>query len=248
MIQKKNQKMKATDLNKLQITTEGLPLPQEDYGVTSPDGLVSVYFKDIEKRLIEHINKADYVVGCVAWLTHPDILLALAMTKGVSIIVQKEDWLRPDVNSKPGFKSAMKTRYAALPSAMTRFDTGLSGTTLCGMSACSSQTIEAVRCVGNLNINRSPASPRSHHKFVVFCKKLPTDADDKWGGNFEPYAVWTGSFNFTKNATMSFENAVVLRHPEVVSAYFKEYGQVAALSEPLDWFGEWASPEWRVGT
>ena len=63
-----------------------------------------------------------------------------------------------------------------------------------------------------------------------------------------PYKVWTGSFNFTNNAERSFENAVVLEEPSIVQAYFKEFQQIAALSEPLDWESEWVEPEWRIGT
>lgn len=47
--------------------------------------------------------------------------------------------------------------------------------------------------------------------------------DTGLGGRIVPYAVWTGSFNFTKNACASFENAVVLREPAIVKAFFEEY-------------------------
>jgi phosphatidylserine/phosphatidylglycerophosphate/cardiolipin synthase-like enzyme len=66
--------------------------------------------------------------------------------------------------------------------------------------------------------------------------------------SFVPYEVWTGSFNFTKNATYSFENAIVSRDRNLVAAYFSEFSQLAALSEPLDWEVEWVAPEWRIGT
>ena len=51
---------------------------------------------------------------------------------------------------------------------------------------------------------------------------------------FVPRVVWTGSFNFTLNATNSFENAVVLHDPKIVNAFYQEWGQILALSEPLD--------------
>jgi phosphatidylserine/phosphatidylglycerophosphate/cardiolipin synthase-like enzyme len=63
-----------------------------------------------------------------------------------------------------------------------------------------------------------------------------------------PYAVWTGSYNFTKNAGMSFENALYIEDQPIVDAYMAEYAQIFSLSEPLDWTSEWSVPEYRIGT
>lgn len=236
--------MKPLNMNQLLIEShDGPNEPLEDFG-TSSDG-IDVYFKNLEQHLVRHILEADYVVGCVAWLTHPDILDALATTKGVSIIVQKEDWLRPDTETSEGWKRKLKVLYHSLPGTMTRYDEGFRSTVLHFMSCAGDPSIDAVRCVGNYNSTRMPNAPRSHHKFVVFCKETPETNEEE---NFQPYAVWTGSFNFTRNAVLSFENALVLRQPEIVHAYFCEYAQVAALSEPLNWDNEWSYPEWRIGT
>lgn len=61
-----------------------------------------------------------------------------------------------------------------------------------------------------------------------------------------PSAVWTGSFNFTQNSELSLENALYITDPEIVAAYFEEYGQIAAISEPLDWESKWIAPEWLI--
>ncbi|MNG29679.1 hypothetical protein D3C84_1151500 [compost metagenome] len=85
-----------------------------------------------------------------------------------------------------------------------------------------------------------------HNKFIVFAK-----VDDGSIDTFEtitPYAVWTGSFNFTKSATLSLENALFITDAKIVKAYFEEYGQIAAMSEELDWTSEWVTPDWRIGT
>ena len=63
-----------------------------------------------------------------------------------------------------------------------------------------------------------------------------------------PYVVWTGSLNFSIASTLSFENAILIRKKEVVDLYFKEFCQILALSEPLDWASEWMRPEWWIGT
>ena len=215
------------------------------------DKTIHVYFKDLEARLLEHIAAADVVVGCVAWLTSDTILEALSKKKGVSIVVQKEDFLRPDLDAKDDWKTKLRSRYSSLPSTLTRFDEGLKDTVLHMMSCAGDLTIQAVRCVGNHNSDKSPVFPRAHHKFVVFCKMVWEEKSDEKGEyrwNYQPYEVWTGSFNFTQNATKSFENAIVIKNNRIVNAFYHEYAQIAALSEPLDWNSNWVAPEWRIGT
>jgi hypothetical protein len=192
---------------------------------------VEVYFKNIEKHLIRHIDAADVVIGCVAWLTNWTILEALSKKRGVSIIVQKEDFLRPDdAGSRAAWNTRLRAAYDKLPATLDRYDSGFVGTVLGGMSRGADLSISAVRCVGNYNSEKVPASPKSHHKFVVFARS-------EWGMSspyedtrlmFVPYAVWTGSFNFTQNAVRSFENAVLMTDEKVVRAYLSEYAQVAA--------------------
>ena len=84
------------------------------------------------------------------------------------------------------------------------------------MSVAGDISIEPVRCVGNNNTDKLPAFPRSHHKFVLFCDYVDTNTVDKNDIRayiekvIVPKAVWTGSYNFTKTAGKSFENAVVV--------------------------------------
>jgi phosphatidylserine/phosphatidylglycerophosphate/cardiolipin synthase-like enzyme len=91
-----------------------------------------------------------------------------------------------------------------------------------------------------------------HNKFLVFCNLTEGKTDEQFPDTtvptIVPQSVWTGSFNLTKNATMSFENAVLLVGNSVAGAYFNEWAQILALSEPLDWRSEWMEPEWKVGT
>jgi hypothetical protein len=205
----------------------------------------SVFFRNLEEELIQLILKAQVVIGCVAWLTNERILQALSKVKGVSIIVQKEDLLRPDIASDYRFAEKLRVLYQALPGTLDRqydFDTILSQ-----LNYCTDGSIEAVRCVGNYNQDKSPSFPRSHHKFVLFCD-YEDDEDGQCDSHIRPYAVWTGSYNFTKTAGESFENALVLREEEIIQAYYHEYSQIAALSEPLNWETPWCAPEWRIGT
>jgi hypothetical protein len=238
-----------------------------DYSTVGEDQKTCVYFKNIEKHLIDHIQDSEVVVGCVAWLTNEQILKALAQKRGVSLIVQKEDFLRPDITSENNWPSRLRQWYNSLPKTLDRRD--FYTTVLGGMDDRKiDQLIDPVRCVGNYNASRQSAFPRSHHKFVLFCKYImncdckscqeyknaylsedyPVYGDKKRKDHIRPYAVWTGSFNFTKSAALSFENAVVLQDAKIVEAYFQEYSQIAALSEPLDWTATWIAPQWTFQT
>lgn len=88
------------DFNKLEIEdADGPGKKLDDYYIKSKG--VSVHFRDIEDHIIDYISKADAIVGCVAWMTSRPILKALSKKEDVKIIVQKEDFLRPDGKIKP---------------------------------------------------------------------------------------------------------------------------------------------------
>ena len=219
---------------------------QQDYSFASED--VHVYFKNIEEKLINCIASADIVVGCVAWLTSRRILQALSKKRAIAIVVQKEDFLRPDTDSDSRWKETLHNLYVSLPGGLSRYDDILREmeTQLYCMSSFGNPDIDPIRCVGNHNSERVAAFPRSHHKFLLFCRG--EKRHNGWQYEWEPYQVWTGSYNLTKNAGMSFENAIVLKDKQVVKAYFQEWAQIEALSEPLNWESDWCSPEWRIGS
>jgi len=106
---------------------------------------------------------------------------------------------------------------------------------------------EGVRCAG---YGGDRMRPKMHHKFCVFLRSVKSfDYNYQGEGSlFEPYAVWTGSYNWTATATRSLENAVILADPASVAAFYAEWAQVFALSEPLDWDSAYVEPEFRIGT
>ena len=85
-----------------------------------------------------------------------------------------------------------------------------------------------------------------HHKFLVRLEY--NDRAESASDYLLPVAVWTGSFNFSKNAGYSFENAVEIHDAVIATAYFEEFARVMSLSEPLEWESAWVYPEWRIGT
>ena len=205
-------------------------------------GEVEIFFRDISYHLANYISKYEVIVGCVAWMTHQIVLDPLINKPNVSIIVQKEDFLKPDINQRNNWKQRLHAAYNLIGGRLCRPQFPLAY----DMSYCGDPTIEGVRCVGNYNRNKA-SSPRMHNKFIIFCDM--EENKDSYGYTFViPKIVWTGSFNFSDCATKSFENAVVIHNQEIACAYLNEYSQILALSEPLDWEHEWVAPEWRIGS
>ena len=230
--------------------------------LTSPACRVDAVFSDLELRLCQIITQYPVVVGCTAWLTSFNVLDALR-GREVSLIVQKEDWLRPDAGQSPtagpygravvgDWKSSMRARYAALTGIQDRHAFNH------GYNQLSCEPYDPVRCAGILNQHgQKNATPRMHHKFMVFGKyvmmhyEVPApdndlDEHDQWV--FVPEAVWTGSYNPTTNATRSLENAVIIHDLEIARVFAEEWGAVLGFSEPLDWNATWVASDMRIGT
>lgn len=253
---------------------------QQDYSTAS--GNIKAHLRDHATALCEYIREADVVMGCVAWLTNYQILDAMA-EREVSIVVQKEDFLRPD----SGDWSSKKTRekYKNLHFNVNRYDMpGIINSLNAGSAELD---VEPVRCAGVV-AEKNEKPPRCHHKFVVFFKyktrviltqvntpqidheitlvgsnQLNIDMEQEeehdhdelnqyeseFESQLEPYAVWTGSYNFTWNAEHSFENAVMIRDKKIAEAFANEYAQILALSEPLDWDCKFSyGTTFRIGT
>ena len=240
----------ATDLHDLLIpNADGPARKLQDYSSSFDNVKVDVYFRDLQTRLVELISEADIVLGSVAWLTSFPILDALAKTYSSHIVVQKEDFLRPDTNSGSDWNRKLHEKYNAIPSRITRDHPSLSGTALYNMSYLGDPAIQSARCVGNYNREKAAASPRAHNKFIIFCKKtIDFPGASPIEIRFSPYAVWTGSFNFTTNATRSFENAILMHGKDIAMPFFREWAQISALSEPLNWGYDWVAPEHRIGS
>lgn len=241
----------SLDLNKTWVQEdEYVSVDYGAFGGKSSDGSVEVYLRNLEEHLIWHIQEAECILGCVAWLTNPRILAAMAEMRNVALVVQKEDFLRPDTDNPRDWKSKLRRMYDKLPGGVYRSDfEGL----MESLSFSCDTPMEPVRCVGNYNRDKSPAFPRMHHKFIIFDRREYGTHDFGDGPKecvttHSPYAVWTGSFNFTDNATRSLENGLYITDPKIVKTYFDEWARVEAISELLDWTSDWVTPEWKIGT
>jgi hypothetical protein len=207
------------------------------------------YFRDLQRHLLEEIRKADFVLGAVAWLTDPALIEALGQTKhGAAMLVQKEDFLRSDCedDNRSAWAQKLRIGYEKLDKGVVdRFDLPM-GAHLSYLGDPGAGT--GVRCVGNYNRTKNPATPRMHNKFAVFCRVSHTGKAEHGSHLLQPYGYWTGSFNWSLNAGRSFENAVLTYDTKVAEAAASEWGNMFALSEPLDWETDWCEPEFRIGS
>jgi len=224
----------SQDLNLTKVRSlrypEGILL--EDYHTQANSADVAVYFRHIREHLIEYINEADAIVGNIAWLTELAILEALTDTEAVAIVIQKRDLLRKDLGETPSQKRQLIHLYMEFPKGFTRADEIFQDTVL----YCEGEQyiIDPIRVIG---YKQKASGPKAHNKFLVFCRRK--------NATYEPYAVWTGSFNFTKTSVYSFENAVVISHPEITRAYFSEFAQLELLSEPMFFTSFELTPQWQ---
>lgn len=191
---------------------------------------IEVFFRDLEKHLIQAITQADCIIGAIAWLTNSAVLDALSQKK-VLLVVQKEDFLRPDLASTitPTRILHLRKTYdlcQAIDQERWRigpFSQGIKP-----------PFQEAIRCFGINAQNKRFCSPKMHNKFFVFCKKE--------AGIICPYAVWTGSYNATSLSNYSLENAMIVHSREIACAYAAEAQMIYLQSEPLDWSSRWIAP------
>lgn len=243
--------MSDFDFTKLAIVNADGPALAVDNGPWADERVnVKAYFGELASPLAYHISKSTFVVGCCAWLTHERVIASLRSVRhGCQVVCQKEDFLRPDSVSPRGWKSRLHGLYSTLSCRVGRHECAKVAL-MPELSVCMDEgQMDPVRCVGNHNSDRHPAFPRMHHKFVVLCDVIDLESEDPWfQWQPKPLAVWTGSFNPTANGTRSRENAILVESEHIALAYFREWYQMFALSEPLEWESEWCQPEYRIGT
>lgn len=207
-----------------------------------------VYFRDIENKLINEIDTADVVLGAVAWIKKDEIISALSKKNNVFIIVDKAPIFNANTSELNHYQLKERAKlidaYKNLKCNLNpyQFDNLLNK-----LSEDCHPRIDPIKCVGKEETKGSYSL--MHNKFLIFAK-TENQCVEVNGNNFcmemvKPYAVWTGSFNFTYNATQSLENALIITDDEIVNAYFKEFGQIAAISEKLVWTSKYPKPDWK---
>lgn len=222
-------------------TDEGFKTFVDGWSVTAPSEFAStearVVFRQIEETIVSLIRKSDFVVGCVAWLTNTAILEVLSQCRGCQFVVQTEDWLRPD--SGDYTLARQRELIRALP-ALDNYSLPITP------SLCALFDVDPIRLSG-VPKNNLRNQPRMHHKFAIFGNYI-TQPTEQSPWHICYHTVFTGSFNWTRNATMSLENGVILKGSEILDAYCWEYFQVLLASRKIEqeW---WDAPTygWNSG-
>ena len=188
-------------------------------------------------------------------MTNKRILKELEKKDFVLIIVQEEDFLRPDTSftgNKEEWRDQIKLLYDALAG-----DAATEGMNFkLGISYSGSWDTGIRRC-GWQNKNKESAFPRMHNKFLLcFDQCYGVDEDGayiipEYGNKIgKDGCVITGSYNYTENSNNSLENIVCIKNEEVLNAYVEEFKQITVMSMPLNWNTEWTpnNNELRYGT
>lgn len=193
---------------------------------------VTVYFRNLKKELIEKIRSYDMVLGAVAWVTDYEILDELSKKKTL-LVIQKEDFLRPDMKSRLNEKDKLilKKLYSSFkPFDGTEVATGPFFQDLSKKY----QSIPPILCYGVYNKEKMFMTPRMHNKFITFLEKK--------GDLYYPKAVWTGSLNLTQLSIHSLENAVFIEDENIANAYAEEMQLLYLNSDSLNWNSSWINP------
>lgn len=264
--------MDFIDLNRPPSGGDGF-LEDRDHGRHS--GPVEVVFRNHRNKLLKLFKEARErnlaCAGACAWLTDLQILGAMA-TVPTSIVVQKEDLLRPDIPAKAGldaWKRRLRRQYEAIEASDRRracpgvpFDRLHMPWPLCDMHYAEDHSVAGVRCFGLRNKRDGESGgrlplPLMHHKFIIFLRGVgqprPFPGCRCIEGqpctvHWEVEIVWTGSYNFSRLAARSRENAIVIRDQIIGHAYLHEWADMMDCSEPLDWDSKDLAPQWRLGS
>lgn len=189
------------------------------------------YFENLEQHLIKYIENATYIIGCSAWLTNRNIIEALSSTKGVKLIINKEEYLNSDMEIGKKFHyKCLRGKYNEIPDL---FDTKCSH---CNKLIYGCQNfIDQIGNFADTNTNTDKkgailtcgivnSRTKMHHKFLIFF-------DD----SIKPIGVWTGSYNTSNLSNFSLENALYITDERVIAEYTKEFAIIYKFSEEYNW-------------
>lgn len=177
---------------------------------------VIAHLGELRTACMNFIGGSEIVVGSVAWLTDPDIIKVLSR-RFVALTVQKENWWKKTDARGQRLAKGYASLQGGLPASAFPEPLAHHGDVM----------LAPIACVGYSG--GTPFSPLHHHKFLVRCRVAGGT------GKLVADALWTGSFNLTKNASEGFENAVEIHDPIIANAYLHEFALMAAMSEPMNW-------------
>lgn len=167
--------------------------------------------------VLETYAKNRLVVGCVAWFNSNAIIDLLCHCKGVSLIVNDEDY------RTWGFRSVKKEKFDKLPAFKKKFSE-VWGQKIadCEINCLKRSNYPPVMAFGVGGAENAKNASTMHSKFIIIC-------DD----NDMPWALWSGTNNFTIKSERNIENAFFFINPELAMFYFRHYARTMIFSSPL---------------
>lgn len=135
------------------------------------------HFEKIQIHILNHIDSADSLYVCSAWLNDSKLIQALSV-KSASLVIVGSD-----------ISESILKCFKEHNVPVFRYDKS----------------------------NKSKESITMHHKFIVLMKEVLI------GHQHLPYAVITGSYNYTNKAIINKENVVYIDEVEVACTYASEF-------------------------
>ena len=188
----------------------------------SSNALVECHFRNLQQVLLNEIEKADIVLGCVAWISDPLILESLNKRSTALILDSKVN--RMGKRLKDLYEQLKETDKEPIYRFMR--EGNRSGEYLCNTDL-NNQPVEGAYSE-DWNFESGLYAVDGfyrymHHKFLILIK---ITGKCSCGKNTYSPCVWTGSFNFTKNASKGLENAVIIRDNYISGSYLCEFLEV----------------------
>lgn len=143
------------------------------------------FFTQLESHLIQEINKAEMIMGAVAWITSMPILKA-CLSKQCALVVQKERYFK---SRKKSYQTIVTTykQMSPIPELQCK---------------------STIRCLGQPN--KKGFHPLMHHKFVLFARRNRVskciEIYQVWTGSFNWSQTATRSL---ENAVILSDSATV---------------------------------------
>lgn len=184
---------------------------------------IECHFRNLQQVLLNEIEQSDIVLGCVAWISDPIILesltkrsTALILDSKVNRMGKRLQGLYDDLqhtDKQPIYDMLVN----GLGSERYLYYTNKEDQPVKGSFAEDWNFESGLYAVDGFY-------QYMHHKFLVLIKEI--NPCSKCGKKMYQPTVWTGSFNFTKNASKGLENAVIIRDKFISASYLCEFLEI----------------------
>ena len=185
---------------------------------------VTVYFCNFRREFINILSESSKegtekitIVGCIAWLSDPEILEALSYyCVQVFFLVNDEDF-----NCWGNGKTHLL--YDKLPWCYKSVSELFGHLNDVYLPLTVKSSFAPVRCIKK----NGAGNHLMHNKYVVI---LSQKKEDK---ALTCVSTWLGSVNFTKNSSNNLESATYIEDERVAKSVFDDFSNLFILSSPL---------------